>query len=151
MKFGGISAFALALLAGAPAPVQAAPASSPAPIVYFDIASTDLASQAAFYRAIFNWDIGPSGLLQVPVASPLPGTLRIEAAGHGDVAERVLYVGVADVNAALANVVAHGGSIVIPRTVVPGVVVFGLLKDPAGNRMGIVEMSGGKPIVPPAH
>ena len=149
MKFGGISAFALAILAGSA--VQAAPPASPAPVVFFDIASSDLASEATFYRTVFNWDVGPGGMLQVPVASPLAGNLRVEAAGHGPVAERVIYIGVPDVTAALASVVTHGGSIVFPRMVYPGVVVVGMFKDPAGNRMGLVEMSGGKPIVPPAH
>ena len=51
---------------------------------------------------------------------------------------------------ALAKVVANGGKVVFPRTPVPGVVVVGLFTDPAGNRMGLVEMDGDKPRVPPA-
>jgi len=133
---------------------QAAPASPgagmPAPIVFFDIAGTDIASQAAFYKAVFDWDAAPDGRLTVPVASPLPGNLRLEAANQGPVAERVLYIGVPDINAALETIKAHGGSVVFGRMAVPGVVIVALFKDPAGNRMGLVEMSGGKPIVPPA-
>ena len=147
MKFGGISVLALALTAGSGLPAHAAPA----PIVFFDIASSDLKSEDAFYHDVFDWDVGPGGMLQVPVTAPLPGNLRIEQAGHGDVAERVIYLGVPDVTAALAKVVAHGGSIVFPRMVVPGVVITALFKDPAGNRMGLVEIRDGKPIVPPAH
>ncbi len=149
MKFGGISVLGLAILAGSSVQARAAPA--PAPIVFFDIASSDLAGETAFYRDVFNWTVGPGGMVQVPVTSPLPGNLRVEAAGHGDVAERVIYIGVPDVTATLASVVAHGGSVVFPRMVVPGVVITALFKDPAGNRMGLVEISGGKPIVPPAH
>jgi hypothetical protein len=52
---------------------------APAPIVFFDIAATDLASQAAFYKAVFDWDASPEGRLTVPSVSPLPGNLRIEA------------------------------------------------------------------------
>ncbi len=139
-----LSAIALAL-AGAP-PVALA---APAPIVFFDIASSDLAGEAAFYKAVFDWNSDANGRLTVPVASPLPGLLRIEPAGQEPVAERVIYVGVPDINAALAKVVAHGGSIVFPRTVAPGVVILALFKDPAGNRVGLVEMDGDKPKVPP--
>ena len=32
-----------------------------------------------------------------------------------------------------------GGTIDMPRTVIPNVVTFALFKDPAGNRMGLVE------------
>jgi predicted enzyme related to lactoylglutathione lyase len=121
----------------------------PAPIVFFDIAAPDLASQAAFYRAVFDWDIGAGGQMSVPVAAPLPGTLRVEPPNLGTVTERVLYVGVPDINAALEAVKTHGGAVVFPRTVVPGVVVLALFTDPAGNRMGVVELgTDGKPRVP---
>jgi predicted enzyme related to lactoylglutathione lyase len=55
------------------------------------------------------------------------------------------------VAAALDQVKAHGGSVVFGRQVIPGVVILGLFKDPAGNRMGLVEMDGDKPKVPPAR
>ena len=124
--------------------------SAPAPIVFFDIAGPNLASQAAFYRTVFGWETDPTGGLTVPVASPLPGNLRVEPPAQGPIAERVLYVGVPDINATLAKVTANGGSVVFGRTVAPGVVVLALFKDPAGNRMGLVELGAdGKPIVPP--
>jgi hypothetical protein len=34
---------------------------------------------------------------------------------------------------------------------VPGVVILALFTDPAGNRMGLVELADGKPIVPPVQ
>jgi predicted enzyme related to lactoylglutathione lyase len=123
---------------------------APAPIVFFDIAAPELAPQAAFYRAVFDWDIGPDGGFSAPVTSPLHATLRVEPPAQGPVTERVIYVGVPDVTATLAKIVAHGGAVVFPRTEVPGVVVLALFTDPAGNRMGLVEMDGDKPKVPKA-
>lgn len=114
----------------------------PAPIVFFDIAGPDAASQAAFYRAVFDWDVGPGGQLSVSAPGPLPGTLR------ADPAEKMLYLGVEDVTATLASVIAHGGAVVAPRFEVPGVVILGLFTDPAGNRLGLVEITDSKPIVP---
>jgi predicted enzyme related to lactoylglutathione lyase len=138
-----------AALAAAPVFAQAPP--KPAPIVFFDIAGTDLKSQADFYQTVFGWSASPSGGLTAPVISPLPGQLRIEAGGHGPVAERMIYLGVPDVNAALERIKAHGGAVVFGRMVVPGVVILALFTDPAGNRMGVVEMDGDKPKVPPAR
>lgn len=114
----------------------------PAPIVFFDIAGPDAESQAAFYRNVFDWEVGPGGSLSVSVPGPLPGTLR------ADPAEKMLYLGVEDVTATLGSIVAHGGGIVAPRFEVPGVVVLGLFTDPAGNRLGLVEIKDGRPIVP---
>jgi hypothetical protein len=114
----------------------------PAPIVFFDIAGPDMAKQASFYRAVFDWEVGSDGRFSAPSASPLAGTLR------ADPAEKVLYIGVDDINATLAKVVANGGQIVAPRFEVKGVVVLGLFTDPAGNRLGLVELADGKVKVP---
>jgi predicted enzyme related to lactoylglutathione lyase len=65
-----------------------------------------------------------------------------------DPAERMIYLGVSGVTATLAEVVAHGGKVVAPRFEVKGVVVLGLFTDPAGNRMGVVEMRGDEPAIP---
>ncbi len=114
----------------------------PAPIVFFDIAGPDAAKQAAFYRAVFDWDIGADGRFTAPAAAALPGTLR------ADPADKVIYVGVEDIAATLAKIVTNGGQVIAPRFEVKGVVVLGLFTDPAGNRLGLVEMANGRPKVP---
>lgn len=114
----------------------------PAPIVFIDIAGPDLAQQAGFYAGVFGWTISDDGHFGGPAVSPLPGILR------ADPAEKVIYLGVEDVTATLEQVVAHGGAVVAPRFEVPGVVVLGLFTDPAGNRMGLVEMEGDRRRIP---
>ena len=144
MKLSGITICAAATVALAHTAFAAPDKGGrmPAPIVFFDIAGPDMAKQAAFYRTVFDWDVGPGGQFTAPVASPLPATLR------ADPAAKIIYVGVDDVTATLARIVANGGKIVTPRFEVKGVVVLGLFTDPAGNSMGLVEMAGGKPKVP---
>ena len=113
-----------------------------APIVFFDIAGPDSKQLRKFYADIFGWESANSGNFTTPVVSPLPATFR------QDPAEKILYIGVDDIAETLTQVASHGGSVDAPRFEVPGVVVLGLFRDPAGNRMGLVEMRGGKPIVP---
>ena len=117
-------------------PMTTSPA---APIVFFDIAGPDMDKLGAFYKGVFGWDVDPSGAIRNAGAA---GTLR------KDPADKVLYLGVPDVTAALALVTANGGTVIAPRFEVKGVVVLGLFKDPAGNMMGVVEMKDGKPVVP---
>jgi uncharacterized protein len=116
----------------------------PAPIVFFDIAGPDLPSQQKFYGAVFDWSIAPDGRFNAPIATGpvLPAFLRT------DQKETVVYMGVDDINATMTKVVANGGKVHAPRMIVPGVVILGLFFDPAGNRVGLVEMKDGKPIVP---
>jgi uncharacterized protein len=121
----------------------------PAPIVFFDIAGPDLQKQKAFYEAVFGWAVSADGRFTAPAAAPLPGLLRVEAEA-GFQPERVIYLGVDDIAATLETIAANGGGVVMPRMVVPGVVILALFTDPAGNRMGMVETVDGQAVVPPA-
>lgn len=108
---------------------------TPAPIVFFDIAGPADAKLSAFYKDVFGWAPSAGPNLAIPIAGPpLMGTFRTDQAG------KVIYIGVKDVTAKLADIVAHGGKIHAPRFEVPGVVVLGLFYDPADNFMGLVEM-----------
>lgn len=111
------------------------------PIVFMDIAGPDAASLRSFYSNVFGWD-ATTEQFAVSVPAPLAATIR------EDPAEKRLYLGVDDVTTKLAEVQAHGGSIDAPRFEVPGVVVLGLFRDPAGNPMGLVEMEDDAPRVP---
>ena len=138
-------AIAAALLLAAPVHAQQTPAgTAPAAIVFFDIAGPDLASQRAFYDAVFGIKADPTGQFQVPViGTSMAGLLRTE-----QMKETMVYFGVDDINATLEKVVANGGTIFSPRAVITGVVILSLIVDPAGNRVGLVEMRDGRPIVP---
>jgi uncharacterized protein len=111
----------------------------PSPIVFFDIAGPDAAALKSFYGRVFGWSADPMGRI---ADVGLAGAIR------QDPADKVLYLGVEDVTAALAEIEAAGGTTVMPRFAVKGVVVLGLFKDPAGNTMGLVETKDGKPVIP---
>jgi hypothetical protein len=145
---GGATLLALAL-APLPAAAQGGP-KMPAPIVFLDIVGPELPRQAQFYREVFGWQSDAGGNFSVSAAAPLRGVLRVEDPKENPTAERVVYLGVPDINATLAAIAAHGGKTVLPRLEVPGVAILALFTDPAGNRMGLVEMDGDKAKVPAA-
>lgn len=112
------------------------------PIVFFDIAGPDDEALRNFYSSVFGWEIDQAGQFSVSIASPIKGAIR------KDPAEKRIYLGVPDVTAFLSRIEQSGGTIDVPRFEVPGVVVLGLFRDPAGNPMGLVEMDGDNPLVP---
>lgn len=116
----------------------------PAPIVYFDIAGPSVQQQSDFYEHVFGWSVDVGGVVSVPVDGPLlRGTLR------SDPAAKVIYLGVIDIIATQKAIVAHGGRVIAPRFEVKGVAVLALFADPAGNDMGLVELTpDGKTKVP---
>ena len=106
----------------------------PAPIVFFDIAGPDQRALSAFYAGNFGWSISAgTGTIPAESTGGTPGVIR------QDPAEKLLYLGVADINQALKQITASGGKVLVGRTVVPRVVTFALFADPAGNRMGLAE------------
>ena len=112
------------------------------PIVFFDIAGPDDEALRNFYTTLFAWDFDDNGQFNAPVALPLQGAIR------KDPTEKRIYIGVPDIDASLAQVEQCGGSVDVPRFEVPGVVVLGLFRDPAGNPMGLVEMDGDSHRIP---
>lgn len=112
-----------------------------APIVFLDIAGPDLVSLQVFYSTLFGWDAAAADFT-IPIGTPLSAAIR------EDPAEKRLYIGVDDITAKLEEVQVLGGSVDRPRFEVPGIVILGLFKDPAGNPMGLVEMEDGAPKVP---
>jgi uncharacterized protein len=113
-----------------------------ASVVFFSIFGPEGEQLQRFYAEVFEWTIAPSGDLSATVTPPLSATITKGAP------EILIYVGVSDVTATLAKVVARGGSIRYPRFEVPGRVVLGAFKDPAGNSVGLVEMENGKAKIP---
>ncbi len=102
-----------------------------APIVFFDIAGPDAAKLKDFYAGNFGWEIAKSNMIKTP---NLEGTLR------QDPPEKIIYIGVTDLDAAMAKVKATGGTLETPKLPTPTGEQFVLFRDPAGNRIGIVGL-----------
>jgi len=105
-------------------------ANTGAPIVFFDIAGPDAATLGEFYAGNFGWSIDANNLIK---AGTLDGALR------QDPAEKIVYIGVPDLDAAISKVNATGGNVVTPKIPIP-TGTFVLFIDPAGNRMGLVQL-----------
>ncbi len=118
------------------------------PVVFLDIAGPDDAALRRFYASVFQWNADDAGQFAIPTPTQGPMQGAIQGAIRQDPAEKRLYIGVPDVAAHLASIEEAGGSIDAPRFEVPGVVVLGLFRDPAGNPMGLVEMDGDTPRIP---
>ena len=115
---------------------------SGAPVVYFSLFGPNGPELQRFYEDVFDWKVAANGDVATSVTPPLMGTIAQGAP------ETIVYVGVTDVTATLKKVVASGGTIRYPRFEVPGRVILGVFKDPAGNSVGLVEMENGKAKVP---
>ncbi len=112
------------------------------PIVSFDIAGPDESTLREFYSSNFEWEAGETGTFEVSIVAPMVAAIR------EDPVEKRIYVGVPDVSVALDQIERSGGTVDRARFEVPGVLVIGLFRDPAGNPMGLIEMDGDTPKIP---
>lgn len=115
----------------------------PGKICYVEIPATDIPLSAEFYRQVFEWNIrerGDGAVAFDDTVGVVSGTYvegRPPAADPG----LLIYVMVADADAAVTAIVAAGGEIV--RPVDPDAdEVFAWFKDPGGNILGLYQQAG---------
>jgi uncharacterized protein len=112
------------------------------PIVHWELMGPDGDAQKTFYSAIFDWDFETA-----PGFDGYHMTAGDDMAVNGAVgkgseempAYQCIYVGVADIDAKLAEVEAAGGTVALAKTEIPDMVTFAMFTDPAGNLVGLVE------------
>lgn len=115
------------------------------PVVHFEIMAKPGEKPALqeFYRKTFGWNIEnvpgpyPYGMLVKPDDEKGIGGAVDEVETAGD-AQVMIYIEVADPQAALDEAIANGGTKVKDVVTIPGMVTMAVFKDPAGNAIGLV-------------
>ncbi len=108
------------------------------PVVHWELTARDPARQAAFYRALCNWEIGDG-----PIASVAPGIGGPEPGPGGHIREGepgvTLYVQVRELAAALELARRLGGTVTVEPFDVPGGPTLAGVLDPEGNPLMLVQ------------
>ncbi len=115
-------------------------------IVHFDLPADDTKRAQAIYGDLFGWTFETAQ--GVPMEYHLIATRNLDgspglAGGMGPRGapdqQIVIYIGVPSVKTYLERVTALGGSIIMPRTPIPGVGSLAICEDTEGNRFGLVD------------
>jgi uncharacterized protein len=118
-------------------------------VVHFEIHADNPERAVAFYRNVFDWQIskwdGPADYWPITTgADNEPGIngaiLQRQGPINGDaVIAYVCTIDVADIDAAIANVRAQGGTEALPKMAVPGIGWLAYFKDTEGNIFGMLQ------------
>jgi predicted enzyme related to lactoylglutathione lyase len=123
-------------------------------VVHFEIPVDDPARAKEFYGSAFDWqlddqDVGGGQIYTTVITTPIDEQSRLPTepgAINGGLMQRtpdtpspVITIGVDGIDDSLKKIEAGGGSIVQPRTEVPGVGAFAYFKDSEGNVVGLWE------------
>jgi len=109
-------------------------------ICYLEIPTTDVPKSAAFYQAVFGWQIRKRGDGSTTFDDSVGGVSGAWVTGrepHTNVGVLV-YIMVDSVEATVAAVVAQGGEIVQPIGV-DAPEITARFRDPAGNIFGLYQ------------
>ncbi|HEY0781354.1 MAG TPA: VOC family protein, partial [Thermoanaerobaculia bacterium] len=121
-------------------------------VAHFAINADDVPRARRFYERVFGWGFeawGPPGFLILAKAGDRPPAVLGALQKRRELIEGQRTVGfectvaVADVDAVAAAVVANGGTILIPRTLIPTVGHLIFFRDPEGNAVGAMQYDAG--------
>lgn len=117
----------------------------PSPVVFFQIATADLAAARAFYGQLFDWEFSETGNAVTPIAinpkgpadfDPQGSFLQLPAGAPPFVG---IFVRVDDLWATMATAEGLGAKVVLPITQSEGGTHVAIIRGPEGHSIGIVQ------------
>ncbi len=108
------------------------------PLIHFEVAGKDPAKLQGFFGDLFGWQINADNEMNygmVNLSDQVAG--GIGPAPEGQPGHAMFYVGVEDIEAALAKAESLGGARVFGPMEVPGGPTIGHFSDPEGNVVGL--------------
>jgi len=108
-------------------------------IVHIEIPAADPAKAAQFYKALFGWEMTRDEKMNYTMWEPSIGP----GGGFSPLGEQVkpgdimVHVDSDDIEADLKKAAQLGGTIVLPKSEIPGVGWWGTFRDPTGNLISL--------------
>lgn len=110
------------------------------PIVYVELASSNPAAAGQFFGQLFGWSLHhePSFDYHMFRTESGPGGGLVQADGkQHDAGDALVYVGVDDIDATLAQAEALGGKTIQPKMEIPGTGWMAILTESGGGRVAL--------------
>jgi uncharacterized protein len=122
-------------------------------VVHFEIPAEDLGRAKAFYGDVFDWQLQDVDMGNDATYTTV-GTVAVddkmmptEVGGINggmmsrspEISSPVITVGVQSIDDSVKRIEAAGGTVVTPRTEIPGMGAFAYFTDTEGNTLGLWE------------
>ena len=111
------------------------------PVLQWQIVAPDPDAVLTFYRRLFGWSVTDANAMGYREVDTGPGGLPggVWPAPPGAASFVQLFVGVPDVDAALARALELGAQVIVPPATLPDGDVLAVLRDPAGLTFGLMR------------
>jgi predicted enzyme related to lactoylglutathione lyase len=111
-------------------------------VAHFDITAEKPEKLKEFYEQVFNWKFdkwkGPMDYWLIKTGENEPG-IDGGLARRQNGAETVNIIGVDSIDEFVKKIKQNNGTIIVPKTAIPGIGWTAYFKDPEGNYFGLME------------
>ena len=110
------------------------------PIVFFEITCRDASPLAAFYSAVFGWEVSPGShgdYQSVTTGEGING--MISAIPDNVPSTLTVFVATDSLDETIAAVEANGGALLFPAIDLPNGERIAMINDPAGTTIGLIQ------------
>ena len=116
----------------------------PNPLCHFELMTNDSDACKDFYGSVFDWQFDSEsmpgyGLINAGT-EPTGGVFQKPEGAPGVCVN--VYFQVASITETLAKVTDRGGTVLVPKTEIPGAGYFAMFSDPEGIAVGIMQPAG---------
>lgn len=111
------------------------------PLSHFELMTADPAKCKAFYGAVFDWqfdDGAMPGYTLIDTGTEPTGALFKKPDSAPGVCMNT-YFQTHDIDSVLKNVCDNGGTVLVPKTEIPGTGYFAMFTDPEGIPIGLMQ------------
>ena len=108
-------------------------------VVHVEIPAADVPSAGKFYEDLFGWKLHHAAEFDYTMWEDGSGSGGgfVKVDDNNPVGQVLVYYDSDDIEADLRKVEQLGGSVVMPKTEIPGTGWYGVFKDPTGNVLAI--------------
>jgi predicted enzyme related to lactoylglutathione lyase len=112
-------------------------------VLHWQMVTADPDRAAAFYRDLFEWQVSAAnglGYREVKTGGAIDGGIWPAPPGAPEAVQ--IYVEVSDIDAVLARIVELGGTVIMPKQLLPDGDAMALGLDPLGRSFGLMMVGG---------
>ncbi len=111
------------------------------PIVHVEISAMDPAAASKFYHDVFGWKIEANPqynyYLFTAEGGPGGGFVMVGEQTNTKPGDILPHIGTDDIDDSLEKVKQAGGTVMLPKTEIPGIGWYAIFTDPTGNRIAL--------------
>lgn len=111
-------------------------------ITHVELASTDTAASAAFYRALFGWDIQtyqPMDYVMANLGEGQPSIGFPAVNEYMKAGDTIVYVHTDDIDDALAKAAELNAMVMMAKEYIPATGHIAIVADPGGNKIAFMQ------------